>query len=58
MIETKDEMILGHLVLYHVLDGNDPSNNIQLWHSDFSDTTGTGAILKVYFLAFSLIKVI
>ena len=47
MIETKDEMILGHLVLYHVLDENDPRNNIQLWHSDFSNTTGTGAILKV-----------
>ena len=59
IIETRDEMILGHLVLYHVLEENDDSNNIQLWHSDFSDTTGTGAILKVvYFLTFSLMKLI
>ena len=46
-LELEDELILGHLVLYHVLDAKKPEKNVQLWHSDFNTRNASEAILTV-----------
>ena len=45
-MEDHDEIIRGHLVLYHVLDSKNDENNVQLWQSDFA-RNGSAAILTV-----------
>jgi hypothetical protein len=44
-IEQEDDLIHGHLVLYHVVDAD---YQIQLWTSDYS-TNGSNAVITVRF---------
>ena len=46
VIENQDEILLGHLVLYQVLDEYKDENNIQLWHSDYA-SKGSKALITV-----------
>ena len=48
-MEQNDVVLIGHLVLYHILDAQDHHQNIQLWHSDYS-TNGSKAIIDVRFI--------
>ena len=45
-MEKTDAQLLGHLVLYHIINDKDKQQNIQLWHSDYS-TNGSAAIVNV-----------
>ena len=49
LMEQNDVVLIGHLVLYHILDAQDHHQNIQLWHSDYS-TNGSKAIIDVRFI--------
>ena len=48
-MEQNDAVLFGHLVLYHVVDAQDQQQNIQLWHSDYSNN-GSKAIIDVRFI--------
>ena len=45
-MEKTNSDLLGHLVLYHIVNDQDKQQNIQLWHSDYS-TNGSAAIVNV-----------
>ena len=46
VIENRDEFLMGHLVLYQVLDDYKDENNVQLWHSDYA-SKGSKALITV-----------
>ena len=46
VIENRDEFLIGHLVLYQVLDDYKDENNVQLWHSDYA-SKGSKALITV-----------
>ena len=46
VIENQDEILMGHLVLYQVLDDYKDENNVQLWHSDYA-SKGSKALITV-----------
>ena len=46
VIENQDEFLMGHLVLYQVLDDYKDENNVQLWHSDYA-SKGSKALITV-----------
>ena len=48
-MEQNDVVLFGHLVLYHIVDAQDQQQNIQLWHSDYSNN-GSKAIIDVRFI--------
>ena len=48
-MEQNDAVLFGHLVLYHIVDAQDQQQNIQLWHSDYSNN-GSKAIIDVRFI--------
>ena len=50
-MEKTDSHLLGHLVLYHIVNDQDKQQNIQLWHSDYS-TNGSAAIVNVRLSAY------
>ena len=49
VMEQNDAVLFGHLVLYHIVDAEDQHQNIQLWHSDYSNN-GSKAIIDVRFI--------
>ena len=52
-MEQNDAVLFGHLVLYHIVDAQDHQQNIQLWHSDYSNN-GSKAIIDVRYVYFNL----
>ena len=46
VLEKTDAQLLGHLVLYHIVNDQDKQQNIQLWHSDYS-ANGSAAVVNV-----------
>ena len=48
-MEENDALLQGHLVLYHNVNKQDNLQNIQLWHSDFSNN-GSEAMIDVGFI--------
>ena len=53
LMEQNDAVLFGHLVLYHIVDAQDHQQNIQLWHSDYSNN-GSKAIIDVRYVYFNL----